>query len=102
MFEKLAMFSDIQPQLQPHLPLVFLPLAHRSPMIYKGLEFSFGLHRLSGSLLGVAQNTMQHTIAVTFAVLALTIIPCAQDNVPIFKTEAASAFVWGESNSNHC
>ena len=41
---------------------------------------------------------MGHTFAVTLAVLALTLLSPAQDEVPTFKTEAASAFVWGEDN----
>jgi len=43
---------------------------------------------------------MRHTLAVTLAVFALTLLSCAQDEIPVFKTEAASAFVWGEENSS--
>jgi hypothetical protein len=46
-----------------------------------------------------AQTTMRHTLAVTLATLALTLFTCAQDHEPIYKAEAASAFVWGEDTS---
>jgi hypothetical protein len=36
---------------------------------------------------------MRHSVAVMLAVLALTLLSYAQDEIPIFKTEAASAFV---------
>jgi hypothetical protein len=41
---------------------------------------------------------MQRTFAVTFAVLAFTFLTFAQNDLPTFKAEAASAFVWGEDN----
>lgn len=41
---------------------------------------------------------MGHTFAVAFTVLAFTLLSPAQDEVPTFKTETASAFVWGEDN----
>ena len=41
---------------------------------------------------------MRHTFAVTLAVLALALLTCGQDDVPTFKAETASAFVWGEDN----
>lgn len=44
------------------------------------------------------QTTMRHTFAFPLAVLAITLLACAQDAVPIFKTQAMSAFVWGEDN----
>jgi len=44
--------------------------------------------------------TVRYTLAVTLAALALTLLSWAQDEIPIFKTEAASAFVWGEENSS--
>lgn len=43
---------------------------------------------------------MRHSVAVMLAVFALTLLSYAQDEIPIFKTEAASAFVWGEENSS--
>jgi hypothetical protein len=33
-----------------------------------------------------------------FAIFALTLLTSAQGNVPIFKAQATSAFVWGEDN----
>jgi hypothetical protein len=44
------------------------------------------------------RNTMQRTLVVTLAVLAFALRPFAQDDLPIFKANAASAFVWGEDN----
>jgi hypothetical protein len=41
-------------------------------------------------------STMQRTLAVTLTVLVLTFITFAQSDLPTFKAEAASAFVWGE------
>lgn len=46
----------------------------------------------------VLQTTVQHSIAVSLAVIALTIVTHAQDDLPVFKTEATSAFVWGEDS----
>lgn len=46
----------------------------------------------------LVQTSMRFTLAVTLAILALTPLSCAQDNVPTFKAEAVSAFVWGEDN----
>jgi hypothetical protein len=43
---------------------------------------------------------MRYTLAITLAVLTMTLLSRAQDEIPIFKTEAASAFVWGEENSS--
>ena len=40
--------------------------------------------------------TMRYTGAVTLAFLALPLFMCAQDDIPILKTNAVSAFVWGE------
>jgi hypothetical protein len=45
------------------------------------------------------QITMRNAFAVPFAVLAFTLLTCPQDDVPVFKTEATSAFVWGEDSS---
>jgi len=42
---------------------------------------------------------MRPAFAATFFVLAVTLLTFAQDDVPIFKTQAASAFVWGEDSS---
>ena len=44
------------------------------------------------------RNTMRLTLTVTFAVLALSSLTFAQDDLPTFKVEAASAFVWGEDS----
>ena len=41
---------------------------------------------------------MQRIPAITVAVLAFTFLTFAQDDIPTFKAEAASAFVWGEDN----
>jgi hypothetical protein len=41
---------------------------------------------------------MRRTLAVTLAVLGFTLITFAQNDPPIFRAEAASAFVWGEDN----
>jgi len=41
---------------------------------------------------------MQRIPAITFAVLAFTFLTFAQEDIPTFKAEAASAFVWGEDN----
>jgi hypothetical protein len=41
---------------------------------------------------------MQYSFAVALAVIALSLLTHAQDDLPIFKTEATSAFVWGEDN----
>ena len=41
---------------------------------------------------------MQHSFAVSLAVIALALLTHAQDDLPIFKTEATSAFVWGEDS----
>lgn len=41
---------------------------------------------------------MGRTFAAVLGVLALALLTRAQDSVPIFKTEAAGAFVWGEDN----
>lgn len=38
------------------------------------------------------------TFAVLFDILVLALLTCAQDSVPIFRTEAAGALVWGEDN----
>jgi len=42
---------------------------------------------------------MQRTLAVKLAVLAFTFFTFAQNDLPTFKAEATSAFVWGEDNS---
>lgn len=44
------------------------------------------------------RTRMLDTFAVAVAVLVLTFLSSAQNDVPIFKTEAVSAFVWGEDN----
>jgi hypothetical protein len=44
------------------------------------------------------QNFMRYTFAIAITFLALTLITFAQDEVPTFKAEAASAFVWGEDS----
>jgi hypothetical protein len=41
---------------------------------------------------------MPNRFAFTFAILALTFMGNAQDDLPIFKAEAMGAFVWGEDN----
>ena len=41
---------------------------------------------------------MRRILTITLAVLALPLITFAQDDLPIFRTEATSAFVWGEDN----
>jgi hypothetical protein len=41
---------------------------------------------------------MQRIPTITFAVLAFTFLAFAQDDIPTFKAEAASAFVWGEDD----
>jgi hypothetical protein len=41
---------------------------------------------------------MPRTLAATLAVLAFTISTFAQNDLPTFKAEAKSAFVWGEDN----
>jgi len=41
---------------------------------------------------------MRPTLTVTLAVLALTLITFAQDDLPIFRSETTNAFVWGEDN----
>lgn len=45
------------------------------------------------------RTTMQHSFAVSLAVIALALLTRAQDDLPVFKTEAKSAFVWGEDGS---
>ncbi len=41
----------------------------------------------------------RRAFAVTFfAIFALTLLTSAQENVPVFKAQATSAFVWGEDN----
>lgn len=40
----------------------------------------------------------RHGVVIVIAILALASFTNAQDNVPIFKAEATSAFVWGEDN----
>jgi hypothetical protein len=46
------------------------------------------------------RNTMRRTLVVTLATLAFTLHTVAQDDPPIFRAGAASAFVWGEDNSS--
>lgn len=46
--------------------------------------------RLSGTWRGI--------VPLTVTIIALTLFTCAQDGVSVFKTQAASAFVWGQSN----
>lgn len=41
---------------------------------------------------------MRYTLAVTLSILSLTLLTRGQDDVPTFKTEVVSAFVWGEDN----
>jgi hypothetical protein len=41
---------------------------------------------------------MQTLPAITIVLLAFTFLAFAQDDLPTFKAEAASAFVWGEDN----
>jgi hypothetical protein len=43
---------------------------------------------------------VRYAIAIPLGLIALTIMLCAQDDIPVFKTQAASAFVWGEDNSS--
>lgn len=42
---------------------------------------------------------MRHIFALTFAVIALTFLSGAQSDIPVLRTEAASALVWGEDNN---
>lgn len=44
------------------------------------------------------RNTMRRRLAVTIAFLACTILAFAQGDITTFKTEAASAFIWGEES----
>jgi hypothetical protein len=44
------------------------------------------------------RSAMRCTLAVTLAVLAFTLLTFAQNDLPIFRAEAASAFVWGEDD----
>jgi hypothetical protein len=44
------------------------------------------------------QTAIRYKFLVTLAVLVFAHLAGAQEDVPIFKTEAASAFVWGEDN----
>jgi hypothetical protein len=39
-----------------------------------------------------------HALAVALGIVALALLSGAQDNVPIFKADVTSAFVWGEEN----
>jgi hypothetical protein len=39
---------------------------------------------------------MRYSFAIAIALLSLTGLPRAQDDVPTFKSEVAGAFVWGE------
>jgi hypothetical protein len=41
---------------------------------------------------------MRQALSVTLAALALSVLTFAQGDVPTFRTEATSAFVWGEDN----
>jgi hypothetical protein len=41
---------------------------------------------------------MRFAAAVTLLVLALTLLACAQDQEPTFKTETVGAFVWGDDS----
>jgi hypothetical protein len=41
---------------------------------------------------------MRLTLAATLAVLAVPSLTLAQDDLPTFRAEAVSAFVWGENN----
>lgn len=41
---------------------------------------------------------MRRTLAFTFLFLGFTFLTFAQDDTPVFKAEAASAFVWDEDN----
>lgn len=43
---------------------------------------------------------MRHPLAAALAVLALTVLTCGQDDIPLFKAEAASALVWGEDTGS--
>jgi len=52
-------------------------------------------HLLSSRSASACANTMRRIFALTLFVLA-TMFTYAQDDAPLFKTEAASAFVWGE------
>jgi hypothetical protein len=42
---------------------------------------------------------MPHTFAVALVVLALTFLSDPQSDIPVLRTETASAFVWGEDNN---
>lgn len=44
------------------------------------------------------QSTMQRSFAISLAVIALALLAHAQDDLSVFKTEATSAFVWGEDS----
>jgi hypothetical protein len=43
-------------------------------------------------------GAQRHALAVALGILTFTLVVGAQDNPPIFKAEATSAFVWGEDN----
>jgi len=43
-------------------------------------------------------NKMRRTLALTFLFLAFAILGCAQGDLTTFKTDAASAYIWGENN----
>jgi hypothetical protein len=47
----------------------------------------------------IAGQQMGYTTAVPLAVLACIAFTFAQDELPTFRAQAASAFVWGEDNS---
>ena len=44
------------------------------------------------------RTIVRRTLTITFAVLALTFIAFAQNDILIFRTETTSALVWGEDN----
>jgi hypothetical protein len=44
------------------------------------------------------RNTMRSRLAVTFALLAFTLLTFAQKDLITLKTDAASAFIWDEDN----
>jgi len=46
----------------------------------------------------LSTGVRRHALALALGILRLTLFTSAQDNVPIFKAEATSAFVWGEDN----
>jgi hypothetical protein len=43
-------------------------------------------------------GTWRSVVPLTVTIITLTLVTSAQDEVSVFKTQAASAFVWGQNN----